>query len=61
MSIRTFDFSSTAYSKTKSFMAKENAPNTAKLKEKKRAKENELVGVKSSWTPLKQELNEKVF
>ena len=41
-------------------MAKENVSNTAKLKEKKRAKENELAGVKSSWTPLKQELNEKV-
>ena len=57
MSVRAIDFSSSAYAKTKSFKAKENSSNAtaAKIKEK-----NTPSGVKSSWTPLKQDLNEKV-
>ena len=59
MSVRAIDFTSTAYAKTKSSKAKENATSTSKIKEK-RTSENQLSGVKSSWTPLKQDLNEKV-
>ena len=59
MSVRTIDFTSSAYAKTKSFKAKENATSATKIKEKRTA-ENQLSGVKSSWTPLKQDLNEKV-
>lgn len=59
MSVRTIDFTSTAYAKTKSFKAKENTTSASKIKEK-RTTENQLSGVKSSWTPLKQDLNEKV-
>lgn len=59
MSIRAIDFTSSAYAKTKSFKAKENLASASKLKEK-RSSENQLSGVKSSWTPLKQDLNEKV-
>lgn len=60
MSVRTIDFTSSAYAKTKSFKAKENATSASKIKEKRTA-ENQLSGVKSSWTPLKQDLNEKLF
>lgn len=59
MSVRTIDFTSSAYAKTKSFKAKENTTSASKIKEKRTA-ENQLPGVKSSWTPLKQDLNEKV-
>ena len=59
MSVRTIDFTSSAYAKTKSFKAKENTTSASKIKEKRTA-ENQLSGVKSSWTPLKQDLNEKV-
>ena len=59
MSVRAIDFSSSAYAKTKSFKAKENAASTSKIKEK-RTSENQPSSVKSSWTPLKQDLNEKV-
>ena len=55
MSVRTIDFSSSAYAKTKSFKAKENNATASRIKEK-----NPPSGVKSSWTPLKQDLNEKV-
>ena len=60
MSVRAFDFTSSAYAKTKSFKAKENLASASKIKEKRNA-ENHLPGVKSSWTPLKQDLNEKVI
>ena len=56
MSVRTIDFSSSAYAKTKSFKAKENNTTATRMKEKNPAPS----GVKSSWTPLKQDLNEKV-
>ncbi|KAL9961492.1 hypothetical protein ACROYT_G030441 [Oculina patagonica] len=56
MSVRTVDFSSSAYAKTKSFKAKENNATASRIKEK-----NPPSGVKSSWTPLKQDLNEKLF
>lgn len=59
MSVRTIDFSSSAYAKTKSFKAKENVTTVSKIKDK-RSSENPPSGVKSSWTPLKQDLNEKV-
>ena len=59
MSVKTIDFTSSAYAKTKSFKAKENTTSASKIKEKRTA-ENQLSGVKSSWTPLKQDLNEKV-
>ena len=59
MSVRTVDFSSTAYAKTKSFKAKENLATVSRVKEK-RTTENQPSGVKSSWTPLKPDLNEKV-
>lgn len=55
MSVRAIDFSSSAYAKTKSFKAKENNATASRIKEK-----NPPSGVKSSWTPLKQDLNEKV-
>lgn len=58
MSIRSVDFSSTAYAKTKSFKAKESSTGAARVKEKR--KENQLV-VKSSWTPIKADLNVKVW
>lgn len=60
MSVRAFDFTSSAYAKTKSFKAKENVTSASKIKEKRNS-ENHLPGVKSSWTPLKQDLNEKVI
>ncbi|XP_067046930.1 F-box only protein 16-like [Acropora muricata] len=60
MSVRAFDFTSSAYAKTKSFKAKENVASASKIKEKRNS-ENHLPGVKSSWTPLKQDLNEKLF
>ena len=56
MSVRTIDFSSSAYAKTKSFKAKENNTTSSRIKEKNPPPS----GVKSSWTPLKQDLNEKV-
>ena len=56
MSVRTIDFSSSAYAKTKSFKAKENNTTASRIKEKNPPPS----GVKSSWTPLKQDLNEKV-
>jgi len=56
MSVRTIDFSSSAYAKTKSFKAKENNATASRIKEKNPPPS----GVKSSWTPLKQDLNEKV-
>lgn len=59
MSVRAIDFTSSVYAKTKSFKAKENLASASKIKEK-RALENQPSGVKSSWTPLKQDLNEKV-
>ena len=59
MSVRAIDFTSSAYAKTKSFKAKENLVSASKIKEK-RTNENQPSGVKSSWTPLKQDLNEKV-
>ncbi|KAJ7318916.1 hypothetical protein OS493_036907 [Desmophyllum pertusum] len=59
MSVRAIDFSSSAYAKTKSFKAKENVATASRIKDK-RTLENPPSGVKSSWTPLKQDLNEKV-
>lgn len=56
MSVRAIDFSSSAYAKTKSFKAKENNTTASRTKEKNPPPS----GVKSSWTPLKQDLNEKV-
>ena len=59
MSIRAVDFNSTAYAKTKSFTAKENSSGAARVKEKRKDPANQAV-VKSSWTPTKAGLNEKV-
>lgn len=58
MSVRAVDFSSSAYAKTKSFKAKENVATASRVK---RTPENSPSSVKSSWTPLKQDLNEKVY
>ena len=57
MSVRTIDFSSSAYAKTKSFKAKENNITATRIIKEKNPPPS---GVKSSWTPLKQDLNEKV-
>lgn len=60
MSTRAIDFNSTAYAKTKSSIAKENAASIARAKESRKQVIAPPAGVKSSWTPLKQDLNEKV-
>ncbi|XP_031561508.1 F-box only protein 16-like isoform X2 [Actinia tenebrosa] len=61
MTTRTVDFNSTAYAKTKSFIAKENVASIARAKESRKQVSVPPSGVKSSWTPQKQELNEKLF
>lgn len=58
MSVRAVDFSSSAYAKTKSFKAKENVATASRIK---RTPEHSPSSVKSSWTPSKQDLNEKLF
>lgn len=60
MSTRAIDFNSSVYAKTKSFLAKENAASIARAKESRKQVIAPPSGVKSSWTPIKQDLNEKV-